>query len=338
MRDLRDDINSLSNGKATKRKIGSRAVGHHLRPQEKPKLQKAIERGYLELDGAERENIKNIFQSYCENAGFPALIIQPSQDFPQDLQRIQERIKNISPNEYSNTRNYLDGAVTKLSPYLTHGIISLKQVYEEIKETNPNLPFDHQLYKELAWKEYFHRIWESIGDKIFSDIRDSQKDTESDELPEELLNAETGIKVVDSEVLKLYKTGYIHNHSRMWVASLFSNIYKTQWKVGADWMYYHLLDGDLASNYLSWQWVAGTFSSKKYYANQWNINKFSKTCQKNTFLDVSYREISKLKKDIKPKYRVVIEYQTDWSFIKSDDYKNTQTLLYHPWCLELYAK
>lgn len=86
----------------------------------------------------------------------------------------------------------------------------------------------------------------------------------------------------------------MHNHIRMYVASICCNLANSHWLSPARWMYAHLLDGDIASNQLSWQWVSGTFSNKKYYANQDNINKFFQSSQKNTFLDVSYEEFDSL--------------------------------------------
>ena len=80
----------------------------------------------------------------------------------------------------------------------------------------------------------------------------------------------------------------MHNHMRMYVASIATNVAKSHWKQPAKWMYYHLLDGDWASNALSWQWVAGSNSNKKYYANQENINKYFNSTQKNSFIDCSY--------------------------------------------------
>jgi deoxyribodipyrimidine photo-lyase len=81
----------------------------------------------------------------------------------------------------------------------------------------------------------------------------------------------------------------------MYTAMLSCNIAQTHWLTPAKCMYYHLLDGDLASNMLSWQWVAGSFSSKKYYANQENINKYVNSIQKNTILDYSYEELPNMK-------------------------------------------
>ena len=115
------------------------------------------------------------------------------------------------------------------------------------------------------------------------------------EIPEAIVKANTGIEAIDNAIEELYKTGYMHNHMRMYVASICCNIAKSHWLIPAKWMYSHLFDGDLASNHLSWQWVAGTNSRKKYYANQDNINKFFHGSQKNTFLDVEYEQFSSLK-------------------------------------------
>ena len=88
----------------------------------------------------------------------------------------------------------------------------------------------------------------------------------------------------------------MHNHLRMYTAGICCNIGQYHWLQPAKWMYYHLLDGDWGSNALSWQWVAGTNSHKKYIANQENINKYCFTKDKNTFLDKSYPELSEFEK------------------------------------------
>ena len=81
----------------------------------------------------------------------------------------------------------------------------------------------------------------------------------------------------------------------MYVAATVCNIGKSHWKIPAKWMYYHLLDADWASNALSWQWTAGAFSTKKYYASQENINKYCGTNQRGTFLDVAYEEFPEMR-------------------------------------------
>jgi hypothetical protein len=78
------------------------------------------------------------------------------------------------------------------------------------------------------------------------------------ELPTEIRQGCTGVPVIDEAVYALYANGTLHNHARMGLASYVVHVRKVHWRAGADWLYSHLLDGDLASNHLSWQWVAGT--------------------------------------------------------------------------------
>jgi len=211
-------------------------------------------------------------------------------NFPTKYHQIIERIDAINPIAYSKTRNYTDGAVTRLSPYISRGVISLPMIKNAILKKY-NLYQSEKLLQELAWREYWLRVWESKGDKIFTDLSKKESEVQTNEIPVSIMNANTGIKAIDKSIRELYETGYMHNHCRMYVASIVCNIAKTHWLTPSRWMYYHLLDGDLASNSLSWQWVAGTFSSKKYYCNQDNINKYCHTDQRQTFLDKSYDEL-----------------------------------------------
>jgi deoxyribodipyrimidine photo-lyase len=96
--------------------------------------------------------------------------------------------------------------------------------------------------------------------------------------------------VIDTAIRMLYTTGYLHNHARLWVASYVVHLRKVHWRVAADWMYSHLLDGDLASNYLSWQWVAATGSSKPYLFNADTVEKFAPEVwhSRGTSIDASY--------------------------------------------------
>lgn len=95
------------------------------------------------------------------------------------------------------------------------------------------------------------------------------------ELPADIREGRTGVPVVDRAVRELYATGTLHNHARMWLASYVVHLRKLHWRAGADWLYAHLLDGDLASNHLSWQWVAGTGSSKPYLFNADNVARYA---------------------------------------------------------------
>jgi len=139
--------------------------------------------------------------------------------------------------------------------------------------------------QELAWREYFQRVWQAKGEALFEDLKQPQADVVHRQMVAAIVDAKTGITAVDKLILDFYKTGYLHNHVRMYVASMACNMGKAHWTAPAQWMYYHLLDGDLASNTCSWQWVAGTFSSKKYYCNQENINRHTNTSQIDSFLN-----------------------------------------------------
>ena len=105
----------------------------------------------------------------------------------------------------------------------------------------------------------------------------------------------TGIPVIDTSVRQLYATGYLHNHQRLWLASYIIHYRKVDWRAAAEWMYGHLMDGDLASNHLSWQWVAGTFSQKPYLFNAENVERFAPGLQsRDTQIDTSYEALEAL--------------------------------------------
>ncbi len=122
---------------------------------------------------------------------------------------------------------------------------------------------------------------------------------------------------------------------RMYVASICCNIGKSHWLNPSRWMYANLLDGDLASNQLSWQWVAGAFSNKKYYANQDNINNFFNSTQKNTFLDVEYSEFETIQTPeellITEEFKLITQLPEN---LNSYINKNQKTLIYNYYNLD----
>ena len=214
----------------------------------------------------------------------------PNQTFPTDLSSIQQHLQQIDPLNYGKTRNYTDGAVTRLSPYISRGVLSTKQVMEHVLAQG-HKPWQVQKFmQELAWRDYWQRIWQEKD--IDQDLKREQPEVSNQGIAEALLNAATGIEAIDAAIEELYQTGYMHNHLRMYVAAIALNMAHSHWKTPAHWLYYHLLDGDWASNALSWQWVGGSNSHKKYVANQGNINKFTYSEQKGTFIDVPYAKFN----------------------------------------------
>ncbi len=214
--------------------------------------------------------------------------------FTTSYQEILKQIDAIDPIEYGKTRNHISGAVTRLSPYISRGVISTKYIAETVLSKGYKPYAIDSFLKELAWRDYFQQVWIALGDDINNDIKQPQPNVSNTFIPKSIVDATTSIEAIDNGISELYATGYMHNHLRMYVASITCNIAKSHWKIPAQWMYYHLLDADWASNACSWQWVAGSFSSKKYYANQDNINKYCNTNQQHTFLDIAYESFETL--------------------------------------------
>ncbi len=208
--------------------------------------------------------------------------------FATDIDNILHQIDLINPVKYAKTRNFVDGAVTKLSPYISRGVISTKQVLDAVVAKGYKLYQIEKFVQELAWRDYYQQVWIAKENYIDKDLKNAQPNILYNTIPEAIVNATTGINAIDYGIKELYATGYMHNHVRMYIASVVCNVGKCHWLVPAQWMYHHLKDADWASNALSWQWTAAAFSSKKYYANQENINKYCNTKDVNTFLNVPY--------------------------------------------------
>ncbi|WKK67176.1 FAD-binding domain-containing protein [Lutimonas zeaxanthinifaciens] len=254
------------------------------------------------------------------------------------MEEIKDRILQIDPVAYASTRNYKNGKITKLSPYISRGVISTRFVFDQIM--NLGLPWNkiEKLVQELAWRDYWQQVWKARGNDINKDLKRKQESAEHFELPVSIMEGTTGIEAIDKAVSDFYDTGYMHNHMRMYVAALACNVGRSHWLNPARWMYYNLLDGDWASNALSWQWVAGSNANKKYYANQDNINRYFSTDQKGTFLDISYDKFDEL--DIPEELSKTQRFEgaTDLSNLPelkaSSIDKNRKTLLYNYYNLD----
>lgn len=181
---------------------------------------------------------------------------------------------------YQDTRNWLDGAVSRLSMYIRHGVLSLAEVRAAAVNSVSDVSEVEKFITELAWRDYWQRVYADIGDGIWDDREEYKTGFESthyaDELPDDVLNGETGLVCIDGFISELYEIGYLHNHARMWLAGYVVHWRRVKWQAGARWFLTHLLDGDPASNNLSWQWVASTFSSKPYFFNRENVERYTR--------------------------------------------------------------
>ncbi len=224
----------------------------------------------------------------------------------------ETRLAAIDPARYGATRNHLDGAVTRLSPYIRHGVLSLAEVrdavFARLEGLEPSVMAvqgelfsgagtgisgpggprgwspaqrraGEKLIAELGWRDYWQRLWRRWGDGIWDD-REPLKtghpaDSYASELPADLAAASTGLACIDAFAAELMESGWLHNHARMWLAAYVVHWRRVRWQAGAGWFLRHLLDGDPASNNLSWQWVASSFSHKPYLFNRANLERFS---------------------------------------------------------------
>ena len=231
----------------------------------------------------------------------------------------EARLAAIDPARYGASRNHLDGAVTRLSPYIRHGVLSLAEardaVFGRLRQGSAAAEpaagalqgelfagdggggeggaersaaggwspaqrrAGEKLIAELGWRDYWQRLWRQLGDGIWHD-REPLKtghpaDAYAPELPADLAAAATGLACIDAFASELMGEGWLHNHARMWLAAYVVHWRRVRWQAGARWFLQHLLDGDPASNNLSWQWVASSFSHKPYLFNRANLERFS---------------------------------------------------------------
>ena len=144
-------------------------------------------------------------------------------NFPLQYEAILARIDAIDPKHYAKSRNYIDGGVSFLSPYISRGVISTKVVYQRLKDKGISLFHMEKFVQELAWRDFWQRQWQHHGAAINQDLKRAQEEVQRYGIPEAVVQAKTGIEAIDQAIKDLYSSGYMHNHLRMYVASLVCN-------------------------------------------------------------------------------------------------------------------
>ena len=201
-----------------------------------------------------------------------------------------ERLRKFAPDagrNYGERRNYLGtakdpGAVSALSPYLRTGLVSQSEVLRTVLDQHSAKDADRYI-AEVLWRSYWQgwlALRPSVWDAYQADLKRlfNAVQTQSG-LRQRWENAclgQTGIAPFDAWANELVHSGYLHNHARMWFASIWVHTLELPWQLGADFFLRHLLDGCPASNTLGWKWVAGIQTiGKPYLATQENIEKFT---------------------------------------------------------------
>ena len=211
-----------------------------------------------------------------------------------------EKFNSFNPVLYAKTRNFLNGQISRLSSHIKHGIISNKEIYEYVRDKYA-FNESEKFIQELAWRDFWRSYAYHHPDQLWTDVEEYKTGFKAheyqDDLPEDIASAKTPTQVINVFIDQLLTTGYLHNHSRMYLASYIVHFRRVKWQAGAKFFLSHLLDGDIASNNFSWQWIASTFAGKPYIFNLENVHKYCHRSieiitEKNQEIDGSYEEIS----------------------------------------------
>ena len=204
--------------------------------------------------------------------------------------------------DYSKLRNFDFGPdnrsnISCLSPYITHGIINeLEVINKSLKKFS--FAKNEKFIQEILWRVYW-KGWLELRPNVWSDylielakVKDEFKNNQS-YLDATLLRGKTNVDCFNQWVIELKENNYLHNHTRMWFASIWIFTLELPWQLGAEFFMQHLYDGDTASNTLGWRWVAGVQTQGKHYlASEWNINKFTNNRFQNIKLNENAKPIS----------------------------------------------
>mgnify|MGYP002793667620 FL=1 len=255
---------------------------------------------------------------------------------------VMERYIENNISDYTAKRNFDFGPqnrknISCLSPYITHRLIS---EYEVAKKTLSKYPYQkvEKFIQEIFWRVYW-KGWLELRPKVWTDFVEDTKNIENTKEYEKAINGETNIDCFNDWVKELKENNYLHNHTRMWFASIWIFTLKLPWQKGAEFFLRELYDGDAASNTLSWRWVAGIQTKgKNYIAQNWNINKFTNNKHKDLKLnenpqpiidqrDYKVSPLSISNNETASDKLVFFENELDFQFFNIDNHKKVYCIL-----------
>ena len=256
-----------------------------------------------------------------------------------------ENFIEVNLAEYSKLRNFDFGPekrtnVSCLSPYITHGVINEKEIIEK-SLSKFSFSKNEKFIQEVLWRTYW-KGWLELRPNVWTDylielnkIREDFKDNQN---YNNAIEGKTNIECFNYWVNELKENNYLHNHARMWFASIWIFTLELPWHLGAEFFMQHLYDGDAASNTLGWRWVAGVQTQGKHYlASEWNIKKFTNNRFNNIKLNenappkVSEKIYSIVKQDFSNKNidnRNLLIFENNLSFETSDFQNNEFKKIY----------
>jgi len=252
--------------------------------------------------------------------------------------------KNLS--DYSKQRNFDYGPdkrsnVSCLSPYITHGIISeLEVIDKSLKKYS--FAKNEKFIQEVLWRTYW-KGWLELRPNVWTDylveLKKIKEDFKNNQNYKNAIEGKTNIECFNYWINELKENNYLHNHTRMWFASIWIFTLDLPWQLGAEFFMQHLFDGDAASNTLGWRWVAGVQTQGKHYlATEWNIKKFTNNRFQNIKLNensppkVSEKTYSVLKQDFNNPHKIenksLLIFENNLSFEVSDFQNNNFKEIY----------
>ena len=204
------------------------------------------------------------------------------------IEKLNHFIEN-NLSEYSKLRNFDFGPdkrsnISCLSPYITHGIINeLEVIDKSLKKFS--FTKNEKFIQEVLWRTYW-KGWLELRPNVWSDylieLNNLKNEFKNNKNYLNAIEGETELECFNQWVNELKENNYLHNHTRMWFASIWIFTLGLPWQLGAEFFLQNLYDGDAASNTLGWRWVAGIQTQGKHYlASEWNIQKFTNNRFKN---------------------------------------------------------
>ena len=196
--------------------------------------------------------------------------------------------------EYSKLRNFDFGPenrtnISCLSPYITHGIINEQEIIQKAL-SKFSFSKNEKFIQEVLWRTYW-KGWLELRPNVWTDylaeLNQIKNEFQNNQDYLSAIDGKTDIECFNAWVNELKDNNYLHNHTRMWFASIWIFTLELPWQLGAELFMQHLYDGDAASNTLGWRWVAGVQTQGKHYlASEWNIKKFTN----NRFQNINLNE------------------------------------------------